>query len=118
MMAKYSTWIYTAIAVMLATSSVWYYGTTEWSAKRVLIKGCDYLEGKGMEQWCQEPMINQLRVIKCDSQLYVIYTDNNQCADLIVTGGGGKRYYTKFAYTWAKETQDKCGYIYRGGCND
>jgi len=116
-MAKYSKWIYTAVIAALLVGSITITNTTEWSAKRVLIKGCDYWEGKEQSHWCHEPMINQLEVRKCAKQLYIIETHNNLCSDLIVTGGGGKRYYTKFAHDWAVEKQDLCGYKDRGVCS-
>jgi hypothetical protein len=105
---KYSAWIYASVLLALSIGGITITNTTEWTAKRVLIKGCDYWEGKGQEHWCQEPLINQLEIKKCDKQLYYIYTHNNPCSDLIVTGGGGQRYYTKFSRTWASPNLDNC----------
>lgn len=115
-MTLYSKWIYASIAVLILTGSVFYTSTTEWSAKRVLIKGCDYWEGKDQSHWCVDPLIGQLHVTKCDSQLYLIETNNNHCSDLIVSGGGGKRFYSKFAHDWSDDTKLLCDYKDRGGC--
>lgn len=109
MARKYSNWIYASVFAALvlggAISSYYYWNQTEY---RVLVKGCDYWENKGQEYWCKEPLVNQLEIYECDNLVHYIDTHNNPCSDLIVTGGGSKRYYTKFARNWAKDNLDKC----------
>lgn len=106
---SYSKWIYSIVAFVFLAGTITYVGMSERTAKSILIKGCDYWEYKGQSQWCEEPLINQLEITKCDKQLYIIRTNNNYCADLIISGGGGKRFYSKYSRDWIVSTQKKCG---------
>ena len=112
-MATYSRWIYIAVAAMFVTGAVTYYGMAPATAKSVLIKACAYWETKGISHWCN---FEHIKITKCDKQLYLVKTENSQCGDLIITGGGGLPYYTMMAYKRSAETQDRCGYVYYGGC--
>ena len=109
---SYAKWVTIAVALLLV-SGVTYYGISTYMAKTLLSKSCSYWGQNKMPQWCSH---NFIKITKCDKQIYLIDTQNNQCADLIITGGGGKPYYTMFSYKRNIDIQNKCNYIYRGGC--
>lgn len=115
-MGKYSAWIYASIGLVLTLGVLGLGQVNELTAMRVLAKACDYYESKGVDDICRSPFVENLDLKKCEKQLYIVETNNNRCSDVIISGGGGKRFYSKFAYAWSEEVRLSCDYDYVGGC--
>lgn len=114
--ATYARWIMAITGLVLVAAGVTYYGMSRTTATSVLHKACDYWDGHGGSQWCKEPLLGQLVISKCGTRLYLVETQNNPCSDLIITGGGGVKYYTLPAHKRNSDVQKQCGYVQRGGC--